>query len=96
MARRIDPWARLGMNAMWLGWEAQTVIGLRMLKLAAGGSAAAAEAERMVTEKVGAALVAQNHLIAAAMIGGTHHGPGRALAHYRKKVRANRRRLLKG
>ena len=76
--------------------EASTVIGLRTLKLAAGGEAASAEAERMVSEKLDSALALQT----LAMTGGLGFSPAGAasktLAHYRRKVRANRRRLSKG
>lgn len=90
------PWMKLSMDAMLLGAEAQTVIGLRLMKLAAGGAAAAAEAELMVTEKVSAAMEVNRHLAVAALTGGGPRGASRAMAHYRRKVRANRRRLSAG
>jgi len=43
--------ARLGYDAARLGYEVQTVMALRMLKLAQGGAAATTEAQRMMTEK---------------------------------------------
>jgi hypothetical protein len=71
------------------------VIGLRTLKLAAGGPAAEAEAKRMVGEKVEAAFAVQ----ALAMTGAFGLTAPRiasgAIAHYRRKVRSNRRRLTK-
>lgn len=71
------------------------MIGLRMMRLAAGGAAAELETRRMVSEKVEAALALQ----ALALTGGlgfTAHGAAaKSVAHYRRKVRANRRRLLK-
>ena len=83
------------MDAWSLGLEASTVVGLRMWKLAAGGAAAEAEAVRMVSEKVEAGLALQ----ARAMSGGLGATPQSAaaqtLSHYRRKVRANRRRLAK-
>ena len=55
-----------------MGAEAQSVIALRMLRLAAGGHRMEAEATRMVTEKVAAATEAQ--LVAAvAAISGTRN-----------------------
>ena len=39
MARRKDPWAGMAWNAWAMGLEASTVIGLRTLKIAAGGAA---------------------------------------------------------
>ena len=43
--------ARLGYDAARLGYEVQTVMALRMMKLARGGLAAEAEIQRMMTEK---------------------------------------------
>jgi len=86
-------WLRLNLDLMSLGVEASEVMALRMMKLAAGGAAATAEAERMVSEKLQAAAEVQAAAWAAALNGEGHRSPRRALAHYRKKVRANRRRL---
>jgi len=77
-------WCDLGMLAA----ESQQVMWLRWVKLAAGGSRASAEARRMVSEKV--AVAAQAGL--GVMTGDT---PARTVKRYRKKVRANRRRLSK-
>lgn len=90
-----NPWLDLTFRAFQLGAEAQTVMALRMMKLAAGGSAAAAESQLMVTEKLEAAATAQAHLAVGLMTGSGAQGARRAVAHYRRKVRANRRRLSK-
>lgn len=90
-----NPWLKLSLDTFWLGAEASQVIALRMAKLAAGGSEAAAETERMMSEKVTAALAAQTQLVLGAMSGSAHAGPARAVALYRRKVRANRRRLAR-
>jgi hypothetical protein len=91
-----NPWLRPGMDAWALGVEASSVVALRMLKFAGGGAAAEAEARRMVSEKIEAGLA----LGALAWSGGLGLTAPRAasvtLAHYRRKVRANRRRLRKG
>ena len=95
MARRKDPWTSLAFDSWALGLEASTVIGLRMMKLAAGGPAAQAEAQLMVSEKLAAGLALQT-LAATGKWGAT--GPAIAsgsLTHLRRKVRANRRRLSK-
>ena len=95
MARRKDPWTSLAFDSWALGLEASTVIGLRMMKLAAGGAAAQAEAQLMVSEKVTAGLTLPL-LAASGKLGAT--GPAIAsgsLTHLRRKVRANRRRLSK-
>ncbi|RYF88731.1 MAG: hypothetical protein EON95_19885 [Caulobacteraceae bacterium] len=81
---------------MQLAMEANTVIGLRLLKAAAGGPAADLEAGRMISEKVSAAFDLQAQLVTAALTGAHAGAPSRAVAMYRRKVRANRRRLLKG
>lgn len=96
MARRKDPWAGLAWNAWAMGLEASTVIGLRTMKIAAGGPAAQAEIDLMVNEKVTAAMTLPM-LAMTGQLGTT--GPAvaaRSLTHLRKKVRANRRRLSKG
>ncbi|HEX4712243.1 hypothetical protein [Phenylobacterium sp.] len=95
MGRRRNPWLNLGMDSLWLGAEAQGVIALRMMKFAAGGPAAAAEAELMVAEKLRAAAETQTQLLTSVLTGKGHLAPARAVAGYRRKVRANRRRLGK-
>ena len=97
MSRRAaNPWIGLGLDAWRLGLESYSVMGLRTLRLAQGGETARVEAERMVAEKVEAGLALQ----ALAMTGGLGVTPAgasaKAMAHYRRKVLANRRRLLRG
>jgi hypothetical protein len=90
----LNPWISFGMKAWQIGLEAQSVIALRMLSLAAGGARAEAETSRMVTEKIVAAGEAQVAAAAAAMRGHKKHVvAGKALNVYSKRVRANRRRL---
>ena len=94
--RRGNPWFGIGVDAWSLGMEASAVIGLRTLKIAQGGADGRAEAQRMITEKVEAATALQ----VRAMTGGLGCTPAsasaRTIAHYRRKVQANRRRLSKG
>jgi hypothetical protein len=45
---------KLSSDAALLGFEAQQVIALRLLRIAAGGEAASFGTERMVTEKIAA------------------------------------------
>jgi hypothetical protein len=93
---RKDPWTRLAFDSWALGVEASSVVGLRMLKLAAGGAAAQAEAQRMVSEKVAASLTLPM-LAMTGRLGSTAPAvASKSLAHLRRKVRANRRRLSKG
>jgi hypothetical protein len=87
------PWT-FGFDLARLGMEAQTVIALRMMRLAAGGALAGREAQRMVAEKSAAALAAQM-AAAAALTGG--RGPSvaikRAYGTYKRAVSRNRQRL---
>lgn len=86
--------ARLGASLVQLGLEAQTVIALRMWKLAlGGGDDVGREVQRMVDEKIDAAIVAHGHLAAGLLTGALAAGQQRAVTHLRRKVRANRRRL---
>src|SRR4051794_41859652 len=47
-------WMKLTSDAALLGFEAQQVIGQRLMRIAAGGKGARFETERMVTEKIAA------------------------------------------
>jgi hypothetical protein len=80
------PWLDLTMNAAFLGFETQRVVGLRLMKLAAGGTAAQTEAQLMVTEKMAAFAEAAVTLAT----GGSAH---KVLRRYRTHVQANERRL---
>jgi hypothetical protein len=84
-----DSWLRLGFDTVRLGLEAQTVVALRLAKLSLGGASAQVEAQRMVTEKLEAAAEAAMTLAT----GGTAE---RVVRDYRRKVRANARRLSRG
>lgn len=97
MARRSDsnPWLRIGMDAWSLGIEASTVIGLRTLKIAAGGAAGEAEFRRMISEKIGAGLELQALAIKGAIGPAPERVAAASLAHLRRKVTANRKRLAK-
>jgi hypothetical protein len=76
-------------NLTMLAAESQHVIGLRMLKFALGGAKAQKEANLMVTEKMLAATQAATRLMMGA-------SPDSVVKGYRRKVRANARRLLQG
>jgi len=93
---RANPWIGMGFDAWRLGLEASTVIGLRTLKIAQGGAGAEAEARRMVSEKVDAGLALQTLAFTGGLGATPASASARTLAHYRRKVRANRRRLMKG
>ena len=79
---------------MQLGIEAQTVVALRMMRLAVGGAYAQDEAQRMVTEKIDALAEAQTAALTAMMNGDMDHViAAKTLGAFKKRVRANRRRL---
>ena len=80
------PWMTLSLDAARLAFEANDVIGLRLMRLAAGGASAQAEAQLMVSEKAFAALEAAGVLAAGGSAADVIRG-------YRKKVRANARRM---
>jgi hypothetical protein len=76
------PWYNLAMLAA----ESQRVIWLRSVKLAAGGEHALEEAQLMISEKAFAAFGAVGRLAMG-------DSPDLIVSGYRKKVRANARRL---
>jgi hypothetical protein len=86
-------WWDLAADSWRLGLQAQTVVGLRLAKLAVGDAAAAVETQRMVAEKMTAAMEAQVAATTAILSGRSDLAPKRALAVYQRKVGANRRRL---
>ena len=75
-------------NLAMLAAESQQVVWLRTMKLAAGGVKAKREAKLMVAEKVTAASTEGARL----MMGAT---PDSVVKRYRRKVKANVRRLAK-
>jgi len=84
---------RLAFDSWKLGMDAAAVIALRSAKLAAGGSEAAGEAQRMIAEKLTAAAEVQLALMTGAL-GTTPHAVSRGVIRaYGAKVRRNRRRL---
>ena len=93
MSRSTNSWFGLAFNTFQLGLEAQTVVGLRLAKIAQGDPAAWGEAHLMVAEKAQSMAELQARVLLSALAGGPALTPRAAVAHYRKKVRANRRRL---
>ncbi len=81
------PWFKLASDTAMLAMEAQTVIGLRLGQMAMGRGSLA-ENQLMVTEKV-LALVEAGATVAT---GGSAH---KVVKGYRKKVRANSKRLTR-
>jgi hypothetical protein len=89
-----DPWITLGMRVFQLGIEAQSVMALRIMRLASGDARGQDELNRMVVEKMTALAEAQMAAATAIMNGHKDHVVARrALTVFRKRVRDNRRRL---
>jgi hypothetical protein len=92
------PWpnqtlANLAFQGTMLAIEAQQVIGLRLAKLATGGPEVRHEAQLMVSEKL-ATLAEGGQMMMTAVLGGKQDlGADKVIQLYRRKVRANRRRL---
>ena len=95
MARRRNPWVGLAWDSWALGLEASSVVGLRSLRIAAGGASGAAEARRMVSEKIEAAVAWQTLVLTGGRGVTAPAAAAKTLKHYGRKVRANRRRLQK-
>ena len=91
--RRRPSWLSLSFNAWQASLEAQQVIALRLGKLAGGGNSAVVETTRMTYEKLHAFWEAQTGAAIAALTGNSGLIPSRTLALYRRKMRANRKRL---
>ncbi|MEJ7934129.1 hypothetical protein WG907_07670 [Sphingobium sp. AN558] len=88
-------WADAAMETWALGVEASTVIGLRIAKVAAGGTAANDEIMLMISEKMKSAAKLQTDA-AFGQLGGTPLASvQKVIRHYRTKVTANSRRLSK-
>jgi hypothetical protein len=95
MKRPRSSWLGLSLSAWQAGLEAQQVIGLRLARLAGGGASAAAETTRMTSEKAHALWEAYTMATIATFTGKATAVPARTLALYRRKIRANRKRLTK-
>jgi hypothetical protein len=92
----LNSWFALSLQAARLGWEAQSVIALRLMRLATGGVSGRSEARLMVTEKVLALAEAQSATATVAITGGNGQDAARKILRvYGKRVRGNKRRLSK-
>jgi hypothetical protein len=79
-----------------LAVEAQLVIGLRVMRLMAGGARAEAELFRMTSEKAVAATAAMLDTAGAMAAGKSGDAIARQILRgYRRRVRANHRRLTR-
>ena len=86
--------ARLTFKTMQLGFDAQNVIAMRMMRFAARDAGALNEVRRMVVEKVTASLEAQTAVASGIIVGQKDTVVAdKVLRVFRKRVRANKRRL---
>jgi hypothetical protein len=91
-----NDWFALSVQTAKLGWEAQGVMALRVMRMATQPARSQTEARRMVTEKVATLGEAQGAASAAVIRGGkSHRVAKKVLGVYKKRVRANRRRLTR-
>jgi hypothetical protein len=91
-----NDWCALSVQAARLGWEAQGVMALRVMRMATQPAHSQTEARRMVTEKVAALGEAQAVVAAGVIKGGKNHRVAKkVLGVYKKRVRANKRRLTR-
>ena len=97
-------WRRIVLNLWWhayiratqAGWDANVVVAMRLMRMTAGGALAQREAQRMVSEKVTAIAEAQWAAVTKMIMGGGMAAATKsASAVYRRKVRANQRRLTR-
>jgi hypothetical protein len=87
-------WFALVFRTMQLGFEAQQVIALRMMRVVAGGARGQGEARRMVAEKSAAFAEAQATAVLAVVKGRKDTViAGKVLRVVKKRVHANKRRL---
>jgi len=86
-------WTNAGLDAWALSMEASAVIGLRVAKMAVGGPAAGSEAFLMLSEKMQSAMELQSALVTGRLGSTPLAGTQKVLRHYRRKVKANRKRL---
>jgi hypothetical protein len=90
-----NPWFSLSLQGARLAWEAQSVVALRLMRIARESAhGGRAETKRMVTEKMAALTEAQTAAAIAAVRGGSSHRVAKkVLGVYKKRVRRNKKRL---
>jgi hypothetical protein len=93
--RHRNPWLRIAASAWSLSIDATAVVAVRTTKVAAGGAAAESEVRQMIGEKLEAASALQMMALTGALGWSAPAAATKTIAHYRRKVRANRRRLSK-
>jgi hypothetical protein len=92
----LNSWFELSFQVARLGWEAQRVMTLRLMRLAHGGVSGLSEAHLMIAEKVAAVAEAQTTATTVAINGGNGHQVAKKVVGvFKKRVRENKRRLSK-
>ncbi len=94
-ANMFQEWVKAGFGLWMLSGEMAVVMTLRCMKMAAGGPAASAEMQRMMAEKVAAALALQAKAWSGGLGATAPAVVARSARYYETRVRANRRRLMK-
>jgi hypothetical protein len=92
----LNPWLAFPFQAARLGWEAQNVMALRLMRLAGGGAAGQPQAHLTGTEKVAAP--AKAHAAGTAVAVKSRNGRDvakKVTRGHKKRVRGNKRRLSK-
>ena len=90
-----NDWLRIVASTCALGIDAAAVVALRTQAIASGGNAGEREARRMILEKVVAAQALHSMALTGGLGWSVPTAFGKTVMHYRRKVRANRRRLAK-
>jgi hypothetical protein len=96
MKRELAQWLAVATNCWLLGAEAVLVVPLRLARLAGGGATAKAEARLMVSEKIEAAGSLLRDIGHGRLGKGAADLSAGAVRHYLLRVRANRKRLMRG
>jgi hypothetical protein len=88
----INPWF-VGLQTARLAWEAQTVVALRMMRLALGCAPSESEARLLISEKMDVLAEAGAVAASIAVSGGSGHKVAKGVPDvYKKRVDRNRRR----
>ena len=95
MRRSRSKMNKLFSDTLKMSLAAHRVIGLRLMKIAAGGAHGKRESELMVSEKIEAAAEASVEAAISVASGRPHRAAERALAVYTKRVNGNLKRLSK-
>lgn len=96
MPRSSNGITKLFTDSIAMGFAANQVIAIRLMKMALGQVDSKRESHLMVTEKMEAATEAAIVAAQSVATGNPHEAPGRALTAYSKRVNRNLRRLSRG